>query len=249
MRYLILSDIHSNLAALEAVLAQVDKNFDQVVCLGDLVGYGPEPNEVIHRVRELAAVAVVRGNHDKASCGISNAEEFNPIARVAASWTRQQLRPENLSYLRQLDLGPQRVGSFQIVHGSVRDEDEYVLQPQEARASLLAAEVGVTFCGHTHLQGGFGLPENGRLEVLRVSVPPGAASVPFSLEAAAKYLINPGSIGQPRDGDPRAGFAFYDDAKRVVEYCRVPYDIEATQEKMKQVGLPAPLAQRLSLGR
>ncbi|MFQ5658531.1 MAG: metallophosphoesterase family protein, partial [Candidatus Methylomirabilales bacterium] len=146
MRTLILSDIHSNSAALEAVLNQVKGQgpYDQVVCLGDVVGYGPDPNEVIDRLQGLDPVAVVRGNHDKACCGISNAEDFNVHARVAAAWTREQLRPENLIYLRQLDAGPLRVGEFQIVHGSVRDEDEYVFAPQDAAESLKLAEVPLT---------------------------------------------------------------------------------------------------------
>lgn len=249
MRYLILSDIHSNLSALEAVLAQVSGEYEQVVCLGDIVGYGPEPNEAIDQVKQLNPVAVVRGNHDKACCGISNAEDFNPIARVATTWTRQQLRLENLNYLRGLDVGPLPVGTFQIVHGSILDEDEYVFQAREALESLGQAERSVTFFGHTHLQGGFALAENSRVKVLQVTVAAGGGSAALELDSNSKYLINPGSIGQPRDGDPRAGFAFFDDEKGVVEYCRVPYDIEATQRRMEQAGLPEPLVRRLSLGR
>ena len=249
MRYVILSDIHSNQAGLEAVLAQARDKYEQVVCLGDIVGYGPDPNEAIDQVQALNPVAVVRGNHDKACCGISNAEDFNPAARAAADWTRQQLRPENLTFLRQLDVGPLRVGSFQIVHGSVRDEDEYVFQPREALVSLTQAEVPVTFLGHTHFQGGFVLHEDGRVEILRLSMSKGLASVELVLDPKAKYLINPGSIGQPRDGDPRAGFAFYDEDKQVVEYWRVPYDVEATQKRMRTFSLPEPLIARLTIGR
>lgn len=249
MRYLVLSDIHSNLAGLETVLGQARGKYDQVICLGDIVGYGPDPNEAIDRVQALNPAAVVRGNHDKACCGISNAEDFNPAARAAADWTRRHLRPENLTYLRQLDVGPLRVGSFQIVHGSVRDEDEYVFQPREAQASLAQAEVPVTFLGHTHFQGGFALHEDGRVEILRLSMPKGLASAELVLDAKGKYLVNPGSIGQPRDGDPRAGFAFYDEEKRVVEYWRVPYDVGATQERMRTAHLPEPLIARLTIGR
>lgn len=249
MRTLILSDIHSNLTALEAVLALVPAKYDQVVCLGDIVGYGPDPNEVIDRVRALAPVATVRGNHDKACCGISNAEDFNAVARAAAAWTREQLRPENLTYLRQLDVGPLRVREFQIVHGSVRDEDEYVFALREAVESLRLAEVAVTFCGHTHFQGGFVLRDSGRMEMVRVRTERGVAAAELPIEADAKYLINPGSIGQPRDGDTRAGYAFYDEDKRLVEYWRVPYDIEATQKRMKDFSLPQPLIARLRVGR
>lgn len=249
MRYLILSDIHSNLAALQAALDQVQGDYDQFVCLGDIVGYGPDPNEAIERVRALAPLALVRGNHDKASCGISDAKDFNPAARAAATWTRQQLRPDNLNYLRQLPVGPIRVGSFQIVHGSVLDEDIYVFHAREARECLSAAAVPVTFFGHTHFQGGFLLKDSERLAMVRLDWPPGLVWARMELEPGTKYLINPGSVGQPRDGDPRAGFAFYDDEKRMVEYRRVPYDIKATQEKMRKAGLPTPLVKRLALGR
>ncbi len=249
MRTLILSDIHSNLTALEAVLEQAQGKYDQVICLGDIVGYGPDPNEVIRRVQGLAPVAVVRGNHDKACCGISDAQDFNAVARTAAAWTREQLPPENLAYLRQLDAGPVAVAGFQIVHGSIRDEDEYVFTPREAGENLQLAQVPLTFCGHTHFQGGFALRDTGRLEVLRVRIEPGVGFAEYPVAPGAKYLINPGSIGQPRDGDSRAAFAFYDDEEDVVEYRRVPYDIPATQEKMKKADLPKPLIDRLALGR
>lgn len=249
MRYLILSDIHANLAALETVLSQVDGQYDRLVCLGDIVGYGPDPNEVTERVRKLKPVAVVRGNHDKAGCGLTNAEDFNPVARTAAEWTRAQLTPSNLKYLQELPQGPLGVDTFQIVHGSVRDEDEYVFVAREAHESLLRSEVALTFCGHTHFQGGFLQRGDDRVEVVRLNLPQGPASGTFPLEEGAKYLINPGSIGQPRDGDPRAGFAFYEDKEQAVEYWRVPYDIESTQKKMQQAHLPEPLVNRLSLGR
>jgi len=249
MRYLILSDIHSNLEALEAVLGQAQEHYEQVVCLGDVVGYGPNPNEVIDRLQELKPVATVRGNHDKASCGIDSAEEFNAAARQAALWTREQLRAENLSYLRQLPSGPIRLDTFQIVHGSLRDEDEYLFQPREAYESLKLAEIPLTFCGHTHFQGGFALKETGQLEVLRVSQARGLATAELKLEPGARYLINPGSLGQPRDGDPRAAFACFDPDRQQVEYWRVPYDVRATQAKMRAAGLPESLAVRLSFGR
>ncbi len=249
MRTLILSDIHSNLTALEAALEQVQGKYDRVICLGDIVGYGPDPNEVIQRVQGLQPVAVVRGNHDKACCGISDAQDFNAVARAAATWTREQLPPDNLAYLRQLDVGPLAVEGFQIVHGSIRDEDEYVFTPREAHENLDLAQVPLTFCGHTHFQGGFALRDTGRLEVLRVRIEPGVGFAEYTLTPGGKYLINPGSIGQPRDGDPRAGFAFYDPEKALVEYWRVPYDVEATQKRMKAAKLPDPLIARLSVGR
>ncbi len=249
MRYLILSDIHSNLEALEAVLAQARDNYDQVICLGDVVGYGPDPNAVIDRVRALAPVAMVRGNHDKASCGIDDAANFNLEARQAVLWTRQQLRADNLSFLRRLPAGPATCDHFQIVHGSLRHEDEYVFLSAEALESLKLAETTLTFCGHTHFQGGFLLKNTGRMEVLRVSLGLGVAFAALQLGPTARYLINPGSVGQPRDGDARAAFAYYESEKQVVEYWRVPYDIAATQEKMLAAGLPQVLITRLSFGR
>jgi len=249
VRYLILSDIHANLSALEAVLAQVKDNYDQCVCLGDIVGYGPDVNQAVDGVRALEPVALVRGNHDKAGCGITDAEDFNPTARTAALWTREQLTTDNLDYLKALPEGPARVGSYQIVHGSVRDEDEYLFRAREARESLEVAKVPVTFFGHTHFQGGFLLRAGSRVELIRLRWPAGVVSAKLVLANNARYLINPGSIGQPRDGDPRAGFAFYDEDKRTVEYWRVPYDIEATQEKMSKANLPPSLIDRLSLGR
>jgi predicted phosphodiesterase len=249
VRYLILSDIHSNLAALEAALDVIRDNYEKFVCLGDIVGYGPDANEAVDRVRALKPVALVRGNHDKAGCGITDAQDFNPTARAAALWTREQLRAENLDYLRELPAGPARVGSYQIVHGSVRDEDEYVFHAREARESFRLAELPVTFFGHTHFQGGFVVRGSGQVELIRLHWPAGVVSAKLLLANNAKYMINPGSIGQPRDGDPRAGFAFYDDDKNTVEYWRVPYDFKITQEKMQKAGLPPSLIERLALGR
>jgi predicted phosphodiesterase len=249
MRYLILSDLHSNLAALAAALEIIGDNYDRFVCLGDIVGYGPDPNQVTDRIRAMKPVAVVRGNHDKACCGITDASDFTANARAAALWSREQLTAENLDYLRGLPQGPKPVGDYQIVHGSVRDEDEYVFHPREAIESLALTHIPITFFGHTHMQGGFVLREENRVQVLRVSVGEGAGSANLELDPGAKYLINPGSIGQPRDGDPRAGFVFYDDHTHVVEYWRLPYDVQKTQKTMKEAKLPQALIDRLALGR
>ncbi len=248
MRYLLLSDIHANQAALEAVLVAVEA-YDRVLCLGDLVGYGPDVNQAVDRVRALQPVAVVRGNHDKASCGLTAAEDFNPTARAAALWTREHLRADNLGYLWGLPAGPAPVGSFQIVHGSVRDEDEYLFHAREASENLELTEHPVTFFGHTHFQGGFVMRGNGRVEMVRLRWPPGLVSAKLVLADDARYLINPGSIGQPRDGDPRAGTAIYDEESKTVEYWRVPYDVQTTQERMREAGLPSSLIDRLALGR
>jgi predicted phosphodiesterase len=247
MRYLILSDIHANLTALETVLDAAKGRWDQAVCLGDLVGYGPDPNEVIDRVRALS-VATIRGNHDKAISGLADPDEFNPVARNAVLWTRGQLSPENLEYLEKLPQGPLSVDGFSIVHGAVHDEDEYVFAPEQAAGGLRDAPSSVVFFGHTHIQGGFTMRGHD-VGVLYTKPPAPQTSSTLILEPATHYLLNPGSIGQPRDTDPRAGFAIADLENRTVEFCRVPYDIEDVQERMAHAGLPEPLILRLSFGR
>jgi len=246
MRYLILSDIHANLTALDAVLDAARGRWEKSVCLGDLVGYGPDPNEVIDRVRALDAVTI-RGNHDKAISGLANPEEFNPVARDAVLWTRAQLRPENLDYLQKLPGGPVRVDSFSIVHGSVYDEDEYVFSPALAIDALLNAPTPVVFFGHTHIQGGFTL--HGEDVQVVVSKPEGGSRFSsLTVKGDTQYLLNPGSIGQPRDGDTRAAFAIADLDNQTVEFWRVPYDVEGVQRRMERAGLPEPLILRLSIG-
>jgi predicted phosphodiesterase len=247
MRFLVLSDIHSNATALSAALDAAEGRWEQAICLGDVVGYGPDPNEVVDRVRGLAS-AVIRGNHDKAAGGLGDPEDLNPIARAAVEWTRAQLRPENLAYIAELPAGPLEINGVTMVHGAYQDEDEYVFAPSQALGSLLAAPHEITLFGHTHFQGGFAYRDS-RLEMIRLQPPPGPASfAALRLEPGTRYLINPGSIGQPRDGDPRAGFAIADLDHGVVEFWRVPYNIASVQERMKKAGLPEPLAMRLVFG-
>src|SRR5271170_4147381 len=247
MRYLILSDIHGNLTALDAALAAVKGKWDKSLCLGDIVGYGPDPNEVIDRIREIGAVTI-RGNHDKAGSGLANAEDFNPVARNAALWTREQLRPELREYLEKLPTGPLAVDGFTIVHGASRDEDEYVFAPAQALDSLLEALSPVTFFGHTHLQGGFTMRDD-KVGVLHFKPAGENQFAPLTIEEGTTYLLNPGSIGQPRDGDTRAAFAIADLDNKLVEFWRIPYDIEAVQKRMAEAKLPEPLILRLSFGR
>jgi predicted phosphodiesterase len=246
MRYLILSDIHANLTALDTVLDAAKNRWDKAVCLGDLVGYGPDPNEVIDRVRALPAVTI-RGNHDKAIAGIADPDDFNPIARNAVLWTRAQLRPENRDYLQNLPKGPLTVDGFSIVHGAVHDEDEYVLSPVLALDGLQNAPSPVTFFGHTHLQGGFTL-RGEDVELLHFKPSGGREFATLTIEHGTTYLLNPGSIGQPRDGDPRAGFAIADLDSKSIEFWRIPYNIEDVQGRMSRAGLPEPLILRLSFG-
>lgn len=247
MRILVLSDIHANLTALDAALQHAHGRWDKVVCLGDLVGYGPDPNEVIARLRELDAVTI-RGNHDKVCCGLEEPEGFNPVARSAALWTRDHLTGENREYLRDLPAGPLAVDGISIVHGALQDEDEYVFTSAQALEGLLDASTPLTFFGHTHVQGGFSLRAN-RVDVLHISPKPGEETVNLPIEPGTQYLLNPGSVGQSRDGDPRAGFAIADLPGHRVEFWRVAYDIEAVQQRMTDAGLPEPLIQRLATGR
>lgn len=247
MRYLILSDIHANLTALEAALAASEGRWDKAVCLGDLVGYGPDPNEVTEKIRQLSATTI-RGNHDKASCGIGNAEDFNPVAKKAAVWTQEQLKPENLEFLKKLPAGPVEVDGISLIHGALRDEDEYVFAPAQALQGLLEAPSDMSFFGHTHFQGGFSFRDN-KLNVIQLRPGPGAGFAALQIAESTRYLLNPGSIGQPRDGDPRAAFAVADLSHKVVEFWRVPYDVEAVQRRMLEAELPEPLVLRLAYGR
>ncbi len=247
MRFLILSDIHANLTALQAAIAAVEGRWDRALCLGDVVGYGPDPNEALDLVRSLNPV-MIRGNHDKAACGVTDASDFNPVARIAAEWTTSQLRPENLTLLRELPMGPVQVNSITLVHGAVADEDEYVFAPGQALDGLLESPSSVTFFGHTHFQGGFSY-RGTQLEVIQMKPLPGANFSALELEEGTRYLLNPGSIGQPRDGDPRAAFAIADMDHRVTEFWRVPYDVAAVQARMREAKLPEVLVQRLTFGR
>lgn len=251
MRILVLSDIHSNLEALEACLAAAPAH-DLVVNLGDTVGYGANPNEVVARARALGRV-FVRGNHDKAVSGLMDLGEFNAAAGLATLWTRDQLTPENLEWVRSLPQGPIRieeVPGVQFVHGSALDEDEYLVSLRDAIEPLLTDSAPITFFGHTHLQGGF-VAQDDLSEVYR----PGyrtvgqAESSDWPLHRERRYLINPGSVGQPRDGDWRAAFAVFDSDGWIVSFYRVPYDLRVAQEKILAARLPQRLATRLATGR
>lgn len=242
MRFLLLSDIHANLEALEAVVADASGLYQQVVCLGDIVGYGPDPNTTTEWVQENCA-AVIRGNHDRAAIDLEEAQRFNPVAALAAGWTNSAMSESNLEYLNQLPSGPLDAGGFDLVHGSVLDEDQYVVDPTDAVEPLRAQTADLVFFGHTHLQGGFSCHNSDRCVV---ALP--AAGL-LSTSRGQSYLINPGSVGQPRDEDWKAAYAIYDTATGEVEFRRCEYDVEATQRKIVDAGLPGVLAERLALGR
>jgi predicted phosphodiesterase len=251
LRLLVLSDIHANLEALEACLDAAPE-YDQVYNLGDIVGYGANPNEVTARSRELGSI-FVRGNHDKACSGVSSLDDFNPIAALAAQWTQQQLAPEHLEFLRNLPEGPlEPIENVQLVHGSPRDEDEYILMASDAYAVLAQAAVPLIFFGHTHVQRCFVLESGtntGKSLVPAHTSGKGKQAIKLELKPNTNYMINPGSIGQPRDNDPRAAFLLYDTEESAITLYRVPYDISRAQEKIIAAGLPERLALRLAEGR
>jgi predicted phosphodiesterase len=245
VRYLIVSDLHANREAVEAVLEDAAGRYDEIICCGDVVGYGADPNWAAEWTRRHSKVTI-RGNHDKACAGLEDLDWFNPAARHSAEWTRSELSEENLSWLRELPKGPAVVDGFDILHGSPVDEDEYLLGVRDAAEAAPYIELAISFFGHTHLQGGFLLHRNGVMRLRRPDRSESSAII--ELENDVAYLINPGSIGQPRDGDPRAGYAIYAVEERIVELHRTPYDVESAQKKIRAAGLPIVLAERLAHG-
>ncbi len=246
MRYLILSDIHANWEALDAVIRDAEGAYDQALCCGDLVGYGADPNPVVEWVRAHCA-AVVRGNHDKACTGLDDLEWFNPVAREAALWTQRTLTPQNAEYTRDLPPGPLNIEEFQLVHGSPCNEDEYILAAGDAAQAFSYVESRVIFFGHTHLQGGY-IWNHSRVETIP-RVAPRSRRQLLEIDPNCGYMINPGAVGQPRDGDARAAYAIYDNGAEIVSYYRVDYDMEEAQRKIRDAGLPPILADRLAAGR
>ena len=279
MRALILSDIHANLEALDAVLAAaaaLPGGYDQLWNLGDIVGYGGSPNQVIERIRPLEHL-VVRGNHDRVCCGLTSPNSFNPVARAAALWTRAELTPEHLEWLRDLPQGPLHPihEGVTCAHGSPLDEDQYIMSMRDAWAPLQQMPTAITFFGHTHVQGGFSQKEHDWHE-LRPAYEPlrdkesirgkelqtdkdlgsGSSAWTLLLPPGTRHLINPGSVGQPRDRDWRAAFAILDSTLHpegeiitTVTFHRVPYDLIASQGRILMAGLPERLAARLREGR
>jgi predicted phosphodiesterase len=246
MRYLILSDIHSNDEALSAVLARVRrKKYDRVVILGDFVGYGANPNQVIERIRAMRRARIaIRGNHDKVVCGFDSGDLFNPVALKAARWTAEKLTPRNRKFLAALPIGPLAVdGLFVICHGSPRDEDAYIFSDYDAYRNFRESDASVCFFGHSHIPSIFTLDPRG----IQVDVVAGS-KFSLKLERGRRYLINPGSIGQPRDRNPAASYALYDAGRRVVHFDRVPYDAGKAREKIHKAGLPEILGDRLLVG-
>jgi diadenosine tetraphosphatase ApaH/serine/threonine PP2A family protein phosphatase len=239
MRIAVLSDIHSNLPALDAVLGDAG-TVDGVWHLGDVVGYGPDPDGVIGRLRDLGAVGV-RGNHDAAAIGGSEIDWFNPDARRAMEWTRTAISSESVSWLASM---PERrtLETCELVHGSPRQPLwEYVTSPAVARDNLELLRQPIGLHGHTHIPVAF-IAAGSDVENF---APAAGASLRLD---GRRALVNPGSVGQPRDGDPRASYMLLDTAAGAITWHRVAYDIEAVQAAMRAVGLPGFLVSRLSIG-
>jgi predicted phosphodiesterase len=243
MRIAVVSDIHSNLEALEAVLADLQgRRPDCVICLGDFVGYGPDPNACIDVLAPRLRAAVV-GNHDVAAIGARSIDDFNLLAQEAIIWTQRTLVNGARTYLTAL---PQRTDleRLLIVHASPRQPvDEYILEVRDARAAFAADPFRIAVVGHTHQPAVFVESNH------RVSAQGLLPEVALRLEENRRYIINVGSVGQPRDGDPRAAYAIMDTTELVATLYRVPYPIEETQRKMEAAGLPGPLIERLAFGR
>jgi predicted phosphodiesterase len=243
MRYLVLSDIHGNLEAFEAVLAHAPPDLP-VWCLGDVVGYGPNPNECIDLLRTLDHECVV-GNHDWAVMSKVDVQEFNPDAQLSVLWTQEQLTPRNMAYLEDLPVSLVRE-PFTLVHGSPREPIwEYILYPPIARLNF--AYFGTPYClvGHTHVPVTFCMPSEDHDQICQSAPLQSVGPRPLG---EGRLIINPGSVGQPRDGDARASYAILDSEALTMEYHRVRYDVEKTQKRMFAAKLPQRNIMRLSYG-
>jgi predicted phosphodiesterase len=241
MRAAVISDIHGNLHALDAVLADIEREAaDEIWCLGDVVGYGPRPNECADIIRERAAITLV-GNHDLAAIGKLDTAEFGPLAAESAHWTERALNDDQAAWLRTLGPAAVREG-IELYHGSARDPVwEYVLSEQVALENLLVTSAPIVLVGHSHLA--LALAWDG------ATIDGGLARAGTDLDtSSARWLLNPGSVGQPRDGDPRAAWLLIDISARRAAFRRVPYPIDETQAEMRAAGLPEDLAAWLARG-
>lgn len=246
MRYVILSDVHSNGDALRTVFDSVDfEEVDKVLFLGDAVGYGAEPNEVVRLLRTLPRPLLgVRGNHDKVAGGLESDEDFNDDALLAIRWTSSALDAVGATFVRELVRGPLEVETGVVIcHGSPHDEDDYLFDQEDALLGFAATGASVVFFGHTHVPSLFTWYrrnlDGGRLR--------GDGGV-LQLHRNRRYLINPGSVGQPRDSDPRASYMLFDSDSNSLRWFRLGYDVASAQQKIRRAGLPRSAADRLAMG-
>lgn len=242
MRYAVFSDIHSNLEALEAViLAYQNKKIDSYLCVGDIVGYGANPNECIQRIQAINCTDIVAGNHDWASVGVITAENFNLKARKAVSWTQDNLTPENANFLKLLK-PVYKNQDLILAHGSLNNPQDfyYMLDETIANATFELMDRNLCFVGHTHKSGIFIKDKNNNISYQQEDR--------INIEEGYKYIINVGSVGQPRDGNPEAAYSIYDVGEKSIEIKRVSYDIRSAREKIIRQGLPRILGDRLLSG-
>ncbi len=241
MKYAIISDLHANLEALVAVLDRIEEiGVDQIVCLGDVVGYNGSPNECVEIIREKD-IPTICGNHDAVACGLEEPWGFNPIALQAAMWTRDNLAHDNLEWLRQLP-DTRAFGDFVAAHGSPANRNTYLFSWEDILPHVdhvLAEGCSLCFFGHTHSPGIFSTDGTYGLD----------AQAKFILDKGKVFFVNPGSVGQPRDGDPRSAFGILDTEKSEYELVRVAYEVKLAANRIREEGLPHFLAERLSLGR
>lgn len=253
MKYLIFSDIHSNLEAFEAVLNEAEaQGVENYVFLGDAVGYYTNPNEVLEHLKLLPSLVIVRGNHDKVVAGLDDGADFNYIALKSALWNQEQISESNRRYLLSFPSGPIFVNdtladlTFMICHGSPYDEDRYIFQESEAEEILRDSSLNsrLSFFGHTHFAVIYAFDGRRLYEIL-----PDGDMCLLKLSPNLRYLINPGSVGQPRDANPKLSFAIFDSEAMTLSIQRCEYNIEAVQKKVIEARLPERLAIRLTLGR
>ena len=245
MRHLIFTDIHGNLEALLAVLKFIQKKrIDHYIFLGDLVGYGASPNEVIQKILTLKPLSIIRGNHDKAVSGLDSVQTFNPIAASAIFWTKKTITKKNLDFLSRLKQSPEIIhDTITICHGAPFDEDYYIFGEFDAAEAFSYVQTPLCFFGHTHFPYIYA-ERDGNVEGTFLE----GNSNEIKLEKGIRYLINPGSVGQPRDRNPRAAFAICDTETRIIKFFRVDYEIEEAKKMILDEKLPPALAERLSLG-
>ncbi|HOT91943.1 MAG TPA: metallophosphoesterase family protein [Anaerolineae bacterium] len=242
MRYIVISDIHGNFPALQTVLLDAQP-FDAVLCLGDLIGYGPNPNECVERVQDFPLTCIV-GNHDWGAIGRADLLIFNNDARQALYWTQHELSSENRNFIADLPTTVQ-MDDFLLVHGSPREPIwEYLVDVRSARENFMAHNFNIALVGHTHLPLALEWLEDNRQA--KILLPDWEVPLPLT---GRRLILNPGSVGQPRDGDPRASYAILDTAQMTWEFRRVAYAVEITQERMRARGLPQRLIDRLQFGR
>ncbi len=242
MRILIVSDIHANYTALEAVLNDAG-TVDETWCLGDLVGYGPDPNAVVEQMREQPSLTCILGNHDAAVIGKMPLESFNPDARLSLTWTERVLTADNMNFLRSLSLNVKVRGDVTLAHGSPRDPVwEYVLNTLSARLNFEHFTTPFCFVGHSHIQSMFQLDEK------KDRVTLGTMRLDEAVPLTPRAILNPGSVGQPRDRDIRAAYAIYDPQACTWETHRVEYNVAEVQQRIREAGLPEKHAVRLAEG-